>query len=291
MAMDALGQPKVVALVPTWNAEAFLAETLDSLAAQTYANIEVLISDDASSDNTAAVCDRYTRAHSHFSYMRQRSRLGWVANVNWLLDAAHGDYFLFAFHDDILYPTYIETLIQSLESNPRAILAFSDVETVYSDGRREMRRYAELEGVASGARRARAMLRQTWGLDFWSVPNRGVFRAAAAKRIGGLKKHWGGEYSADWPWLVHMAVLGDFVRVPKVLVEKRYKPGSLSRTWHHGLLPWYGAVSSCARELWISDLTFRESAPLYAFLIYRVGIRTASAIVARSRNAGFRAAR
>ena len=66
--------------------------------------------------------------------------------------------------------------------------------------------------------------RNAWG---WWVPNRGLFRAEAFGRIGGIKPNDCGEYSADWTWLLHMALLGDFVRVPKLLC--RASPGLATR--------------------------------------------------------------
>ena len=72
------------------------------------------------------------------------------------------------------------------------------------------------------------MGRNGWG---WWVPNRGLFRAEAFRRIGGIKPNDCGEYSADWTWLLHMALLGDFVRVPELLCRKYYMAGSLSKQW------------------------------------------------------------
>ena len=65
----------------------------------------------------------------------------------------------------------------------------------------------------------------------WWVPNRGVFRREAFEAIGGIKPNDKGEISADWTWLLHMALLGNFVRVPEVLCEKIYIKQSLSRSW------------------------------------------------------------
>lgn len=238
--------PRVVALVPTWRASAFIAATLDALGAQTHPNLEILISDDASPDDTAAICERLAAHDPRFRVIRQPRNLGWVGNVNTLLREASGKYLLFAFQDDLPEPAYIERCVAALEANPRAIMAFSDVVLVGQDGTREEKTYAELDGVTDRVRRALRMIRQRGS---WWIPNRGVFRASAARDIGGLRRHRAGEFSADWPWLVHMTLLGEFVRVPERLVTKIYQARSLSRTWDFGLRSWIAVTFSAMQEV------------------------------------------
>jgi glycosyltransferase involved in cell wall biosynthesis len=255
--------PRVVACVPAWNAESFIDATLEALAAQTYPNLEVLISDDASTDGTMAICERFAALDARFRVIRQRANRGWIGNVNALLRAAKGDYLLFAFHDDLLRPTYVERLVEKLEANPRAILAFSDIEALYVDGRREIRVYDKLDGVERSFDRARQVLRQR---PHWSTPHRGVFRSRAAARIGGLKRHLAGERSADWPWLLNLSLLGEFVRVPEILCCKVYQPNSLSRSWSFSYRSWLAVALSCAAVIRRSDLSRTEKVSLYALL-------------------------
>jgi glycosyltransferase involved in cell wall biosynthesis len=257
--------PRVVACVPTWNAESFIEGTLEAIAAQTYPNFEVLISDDASTDRTMAICERFATGDARFRVIRQGTNRGWIGNVNALLRAARGDYFLFAFHDDLLRPTYVERLVERLEANPGAILAFSDIETVYVDGRREVRVYDKLDGVERRFDRARQLLRQH---AHWSTPHRGVFRSCAAARIGGLKRHLAGERSADWPWLLNLSLLGEFVRVPEILCCKIYRKNSLSRSWSFSYGSWAAVALSCATVIHRSDLSRTEKLSLYALLAH-----------------------
>ena len=229
--------------MPTWNAEAFLQETLDSLAAQTYPNLQILISDDASDDGTPGICERFAAAHSNVRVVRQPKRLGWIGNANYLLNAADGDYVFFAFHDDPLLPTYVAQLAAALDSHPSAVLAFSDV--FWKNG---VDSYPELDGVSSRVERGRRIVRKRGS---WWIPNRGLFRAEASKRIGGMRRHFAGEYKADWPWLLHLALLGGFVRVPEPLIRKAWRKGSVAETWGRRLTLWKSTavLLACAREL------------------------------------------
>lgn len=246
---------RVVACLPTWNAEAFVSRTLDSLARQTYPNFQVLISDDASTDKTTEICARIARSDPRFTLLRQPNRLGWIGNSNALMREARGDFLFFAFHDDVVHPTYVARLVAELEANPQAVLAFSDVELVEVDGSSEVRSYDLLDGVVGRLKRTRRMM---WQHGDWWLPNRGVFRAAAFDRIEGLRSHLAGEYCADWPWLTHMALLGEFVRVPEVLCTKIFTKQSLSRTWSTYRWAWIGVTLSCAREILRSDLRAHE---------------------------------
>lgn len=258
--------PLVAVCVPTWNAATFIEPTLEAIAAQTYTNFKVLISDDASSDQTAALCEKFAAKDSRFQVIRQSRRLGWVGNVNALLKAARGDYFVFAFHDDLIKPDYLRRLVEALEANPEAILAYSDLELTQVNHDRENLIYDALQGLDSRIERAKAVILQK---GHWWVPYRGMFRAIAVERVGGLKRNLAGEFSADWPWLLHLALLGPFVRVPEQLCCKFYKPGSLSRTWSFNAASWNAVALSCANEIRQSDLPLTEALPLYRLLIHR----------------------
>jgi glycosyltransferase involved in cell wall biosynthesis len=206
--------------MPAWRAASFVGPVLESLAAQTYENLDVLISVDLCDDGTAELCERFAAGHPNFTVVRQPTRLGWIGNSNALLDRAEGDCFFFAFHDDPVKPTYVSQLVEALQCNPDAVLAYSDMISGLG-----IESYRELEGVTDRFERARRLLFSTTP---WWCAHRGLFRAGAAKRVGGLRRHLGGEYGADWPWLVSLALEGGFVRVPEPLVFKNRRPDGLN---------------------------------------------------------------
>src|SRR5262249_32380122 len=145
-------------------------------------------------------------------------------NVNALLRAADGDFVFFALHDDPIEPTYVERLVEAIEAHPRAVLAFTDVE---ADGRRWV--HPSLDALDRAERARRVLSRH----GHWWVPYRGLFRVAAARQIGGMRRHIAGEFMADWPWLLELALLGEFVRVPEPLVHKVWLKRGLSLGWRH----------------------------------------------------------
>jgi glycosyltransferase involved in cell wall biosynthesis len=257
--------PRVVACMPTWNAETFVDETLASLAAQTYPNLEILVSDDASADGTPAICERYAAIDPRFRVMRQSTRHGWFGNVNLLLDAARGDYCFFAFHDDPLQPTYVARLVEALQQRPSAVLAFSDMRSFD-----RVDSYCELDGVSDRVERARRLIRRR---GRWWIPNRGLFRLEAARRIGGMRRHLAGEYQADHPWLLRLALLGEFTRVPEPLSRKAYRDDAVSAKWDRKRSIWKSTavLLAAAHEVRRAKIPFADEILMYKELV-RFGV-------------------
>ncbi|MBM7504043.1 glycosyltransferase family 2 protein [Agromyces aurantiacus] len=222
--------PLVTALVPTYNGAAFITRTLDSLAAQTWPNLEILIGDDRSTDDTLEVVRRFAERHPNTRILERESNLGWLGNSNDLMANARGELLFFAFHDDVVAPTYVEALVAALRDRPGAVLAFSDMELHELDGTVTRHAFDELDGLESAMARGRVMVHRPG--DWW-VPNRGLFRASGFAELGGIHPNERGEYSADWTWLLGLALIGEFVRVPEVLCTKHYMSGSLSKRWPH----------------------------------------------------------
>ncbi|MEI5583432.1 MULTISPECIES: glycosyltransferase family 2 protein [unclassified Agromyces] len=230
MPSETTSPPLVTALVPTYNGARFIERTLESLAAQTWPNLEILIGDDRSTDDTLEVVRRFAARHPNTRILERDSNLGWLRNSNDLMSRARGELMFFAFHDDVVAPAYVERLAGALAANERAVLAFSDMEVHELDGRIEQHRFDDLEGLRTPMERGRVMVRRP---GCWWVPNRGLFRASGFRAVGGIHPNDLGEYSADWTWLLGLSLVGEFVRVPEVLCTKYYQSSSLSKQWPH----------------------------------------------------------
>lgn len=260
-------RPKVSALVPSYNAAAFLQATLDSLAAQTWENLEILIGDDRSTDATPEIVAAFAASDPRVRVLPRDENLGWLRNSNDLMANATGELCFFAFHDDIVLPTYVERLAGALAARPQAILAYSDLELFSEKLRKSERAYAGIDGPRGVLARGIAMARR--GPNWW-VPNRGLFHTRAFREIGGIKRNAAGEYSADWTWLLHMALLGEFVRVPEILCRKYYKPGSISRAWPHDRAHRRALTEAGIAEIAGSGIGRGSKALLTAYLRYRL---------------------
>jgi len=286
------GHPIVTACVPAWNAGRFLARSLSALAAQDCAGLHVLVSVDASTDDTAAVAARFAAADPRFRVVVQPRRLGWVGNCNALLAAADGDYAAFAPHDDEPPPDYFSRAVTALVEDPGASLAFAEVDWHRESGGVERVGFPDLDGLDAPVARARVLARQLTTDNRWFVPYRGVFRLAQARAIGGLRKHRGGEFAADWPWLMALALRGRFVQLPGAAWRKHFEPGSHSRRLWGTTPPWRraGAALACFAEIRRARLGFPAQALLAAGLAAGV-VRDQGGSAGRKLARGLRPAR
>ncbi|MCY6489309.1 glycosyltransferase family 2 protein [Leptolyngbya sp. GGD] len=114
-------KPLVSILIPAYNAEEYLAETLDSALAQTWDNLEIIVVDDGSQDNTLAIAKQY---ESKIVKIIHQSNQGQSASENRALEAAQGDFIQYLDADDLLAPDKIERQIQLLgDSNSPYVTA------------------------------------------------------------------------------------------------------------------------------------------------------------------------
>jgi len=243
--------PRVTALLPTHNGEKLIGGMLHSLAQQTYGNLCILISDDCSTDRTADLCRAFAADRQDTTLFVQERNLGWVGNSNYLLDAAGGEYVFFAFHDDELAPTYVEELVSALLADSSASVAFSDL-LLSKDGHEPVEMsFDALSGIDSAAARAKIMLCRP-GTSWISF--RGLTRRRTANEIGGLKKHWLGERSADWIFGLALSLRGSFVRVPKALYTKNKRVGGVAASWSRSVFMRLTILSMGLREVFRSPL-------------------------------------
>ena len=117
-------QPLISLIVPIYNVENYLWSCLDSIAKQTYSNIEILLVNDGSPDGSAAICQEFVARDSRFRYIeKENGGLSDARNVG--IARAKGEFLSFVDSDDWIEPTYVEDLY-------RAAL-FNDAEVVVSN--------------------------------------------------------------------------------------------------------------------------------------------------------------
>lgn len=114
---DKQEQPLVSVCIPTYNGEKYLEEALKSLQSQTYGNIEVIISDDNSRDNTLKICERFRKEMCFPVHIYKHEPAGIGANWNHSIEKANGRYIKLLFQDDILESNCIEVMMKYLLEN------------------------------------------------------------------------------------------------------------------------------------------------------------------------------
>jgi glycosyltransferase involved in cell wall biosynthesis len=113
--------PLVSIIIPVYNGERYLRESLDSILAQTYPRLEVIVMDDASTDSTSAIVASYG---DQVKYHRQSQNRGIYGNVNDGIALAHGEFIAVYHADDLYEPTIVEREVASLQRFPRAGAVF-----------------------------------------------------------------------------------------------------------------------------------------------------------------------
>jgi glycosyltransferase involved in cell wall biosynthesis len=125
MAMVSIG-------MPVFNGEKNIKEAIESLINQTFIDIELIISDNASTDSTSSICQSYAKADHRIKYIRQSSNIGAHANFLYVLNSASGEYFMWAAHDDIWSKEWIEVLLSNYSSGN--IISFGNVVNIDEGG-------------------------------------------------------------------------------------------------------------------------------------------------------------
>lgn len=125
-------RPLVSVIVPSYNGARFLPESLDSILAQSYPNVEIFLLDDASTDETPAVAARYA---GRINYVRQPVNLGQFDNVNDGIARARGDLIAVYHADDVYLPHIVEREVAYLEAYPNVAAVFASDVFVDATGR------------------------------------------------------------------------------------------------------------------------------------------------------------
>lgn len=218
--------PLVSVGLPVFNGGDAIEAALDSLLSQTYTNIEVLISDNASTDDTCEVCEPLCARDTRIHYVRQSVNLGPAANFQAVLNLAQGDFFMWLGHDDWLSEGFIEACVETLIGNSDVSLACG--QAVYYQEGVEVFRGVEVQlPQESPQERVTAFYGVVW--------DNGTFYGLM-RREQLVKVKMNNVIGSDWLMIASMAFFGKVVTLPAVSVHR--ERGGSSRSYENiaGLL-------------------------------------------------------
>lgn len=203
-------KPLVSIGLPVYNGEKHIARALDSLIKQDYPNIEIIISDNASTDSTPEICKKYVSVDSRIKYSRLEENLGIIWNFNRVFELSSGKYFMWAAHDDQRELSFINACVEKMEQCQEAVLCQTHT-AMFIEGRKEMLCVATLdsfEGVMELVERYRETLKR-----FPATALYGLYRSSAMRKTQMYQK----AIATDMAFIQEMSIQGNFVQVPKVL--------------------------------------------------------------------------
>lgn len=208
--------PTVSIGIPVFNAQRYLERTLTALRDQDLADIEVIVSDNGSTDDTPAIAQRFVEADPRFSLISLGRNIGMPRNYNRVLEAARAPLFMWNASDDKVRPRHLSACVDALEQHPEASLAFSKV--VYVDADDAVCGRMDDDGLdfltPGPAARARTFLTR----DVYQAIGYGaVMRTGFIRGIGGMPVH----FSSDVTLGIRMALRSSWVQVDEPLYEAR----------------------------------------------------------------------
>jgi glycosyltransferase involved in cell wall biosynthesis len=208
--------------VPVYRGELYLAESLRSLQAQTFREFNVLISLDGPQPESESVCRPFLE-DPRFRLTQRPERLGWVGNINWLMDQVQTPYWVYQQQDDILDPGYLQALVDEAVARPGAAIVYCD-----------MRAFGALEStfvqesvLGNALERQLTLLREHHPAGCF----RGLTRVEALREAGGVRTNDVDNFSCDTTWMASIARWGELRRLPALLYHKRYHGANEHGKW------------------------------------------------------------
>ena len=222
--------PKVSLGIPVYNGERYLEEALESLLAQSFEDLEIVISDNASTDATEEICRTFARNDDRIRYWRSDRNRGVLHNFNEVFRRSQGQYFKWAASDDVCGRDYLLHAVQKLDEDPSVVLVWAKTVGIDEQGARVRLPYevSDLNSPSSvyspdPVVRLSRLLRNIWWVD---GPFYGVIRADALARTRWLHPP---HPSGDEILLAELSLNGRFYEIPEELFFTRVHSGKTSR--------------------------------------------------------------
>lgn len=200
--------------LPTYNGERFLSTALSSLCAQQYERFDLVICDNASTDRTGEIAQELARRDPRVRYFRSEANRGALANFDWALELATGEYMMWASDHDEWAPGYLSKLAAVLDEEPEVVLAYGKTSYMNAEGR-ELEVPADridTRGLGPARRLGRFL-----GKVHWCNLIYGLHRTRVLRDMGPNRNVW----APDILMLSKLTLRGSFRQLDEVLFRRR----------------------------------------------------------------------
>ena len=197
--------PLVSVCIPAYNNAEYIGETIESILAQTHDNLELIIVDDNSKDDTYKVISEYAAKDSRVHVYHNEENLGMSGNWSYCLKLSRGDYIKLVCADDLLAPNLLERELQIFEENPGIVLVNSDTQLIDLNGRNKgfYKRYIK-KGRTPGKK---IIKRGFFSRDLFGAPQANTFPREVYEQVGDFSSEF--TYIVDYDFFIRIAKLGD----------------------------------------------------------------------------------
>ena len=210
--------PEVSVLLPVYNGEKFIAETIESVLAQSFKNFELVIINDGSTDDSLNLLNIFAQKDDRCKVYSRENR-GLVETSNELVSLACCEMIAWLDHDDVCMPERIEKQFNYLNSHPECVAVGSDVLFIDKDGDKICKFFTS---------------RTHLEIDAFNISGIGscicnpsvTMRKSVLLKLGGLRKEY--VYAQDLDCYLRMAEVGELAIIPEILLHYRLHLGSAS---------------------------------------------------------------
>jgi len=214
--------PRISIGIPTFNRAQLIAQAIQSVLQQTFQDWEIVVSDDCSTDSTAAVIAGFKDAR--IQYQRTAANLRPPRNWNECVRRARGEFFCLLPDDDVYCPTFLAEMLEAFQHNPDVGLAQCGFFSVD-----ELLRPLTTYPLAANATTLRGDAALVWQLENLNCPPVCLmFRRAAMLELG----LWREDYWDDWAFIVRLAYRYGIAFVPQLLSANRVHGRNLNRVMY-----------------------------------------------------------
>ncbi|MCW5701095.1 MAG: glycosyltransferase [Bradyrhizobium sp.] len=218
-----LSAVRVSAILPIYNGEKFLAETLESVLSQNFSSFEIIIVDDGSNDGSAAIIEKYRALYpDKFSVILHETNRGVCATVREALSHCCGEFIFPIGHDDIWHPDYLTKMVFVLDQDPTLSAVFASVRVIDADGTPIL--FDVFEHNILNEIDQRRLVSKLLGGNFLCVPASGIRRTKMKASDFGINN----ELLQDHELWLNLSVRGGFAYVPGAIASYRRHEENLS---------------------------------------------------------------
>ncbi|WPO98865.1 glycosyltransferase [Pseudomonas sp. HR96] len=216
--------PLVSVIVPVYNQAQYVAASLQSICDQDYPNLEILVCDDCSKDETATVVEQFLVAYEGphvIRFYRNELNKGISPNVNFLIEQSTGQYLCFFAGDDLMHVGKVATQVRYMAENPECFISYHDVDVFESSSNAHLYFYSERHVPRNG------------GYDV--LIRHQSFNCGCANMVRSEPKVYCDteiRHASDWLHYIDMlyASKGKIHYIPEVLAKYRRHSGNITKT-------------------------------------------------------------
>jgi len=211
--------PRVSVGMPVYNREKYVGASIEAHLKQTYADFELIVTDNASTDRSEDVCRAYAARDSRIKYHRNVENLGASGNYRRCFELARGEYFRWAPSDDLVSPNLIERAVEVLDRDRSIMVAYGRTKLIDGDGNM-------LGDFDEGLHLMDDHPSERWKGVYRNIRlgnlQYGLSRTRELRKTGLLRNYGGG----DFPLIFEMSLYGKFYEIPDAFFYRRMHEGT-----------------------------------------------------------------